>query len=55
MLSEHQKQGYCAMCADDASRYNHCSWCGETLPSPVALSNHMDEGCLDAMMEAMTS
>lgn len=34
--------GPCAMCADDASKYYHCSVCGDTFESQVELLDHLD-------------
>lgn len=30
------------MCMDDATDYNHCSWCGATFQKRAQLSKHLD-------------
>lgn len=44
-LSPHQLQGFCAICAEDASANNHCAWCGRTYASEEELLNHLDGQC----------
>lgn len=35
--------GDCWMCADDASAYNHCAFCGKTFATKQELEDHLDE------------
>lgn len=49
ITSPHQQAGPCAMCEDDATKYNHCAWCGTTLQSLNQLASHIDE-CLPGMI-----
>ena len=38
--SPHHKKP-CWMCKEDASEYNHCSWCGKTFSSYAELAQHL--------------
>jgi predicted amidophosphoribosyltransferase len=53
-LSDHQSSA-CYKCADDASKYNHCSMCGYDADSPESLGRHLDAGCLEKIMQYMRS
>jgi len=51
--STHQLS-YCAMCEDDAVKYNHCAWCGLTFTTLDKLSDHLDESnCFENMRKAL--
>lgn len=51
--SAHQKEGYCAMCADNATKYNHCSWCGATFDDLRGLVRHLDDPNIDCIERAL--
>lgn len=55
-VSDHQLKNQskpCWMCASGmASNYNHCTWCGATLPSTKGLINHLDDGCQERIENA---
>jgi len=53
-LSDHQTSA-CYKCADDASKYNHCSMCGYDGVSAEDLGRHLDAGCLEKIMAYMRS
>jgi len=40
VLSPHLSRGHCFRCAEDASKYNHCSWCGDDFQSHIDLVEH---------------
>ena len=42
------------MCEDDATKYNHCAWCGLTFITLDQLSDHLDEtDCYECMRKAL--
>lgn len=49
-ISKHQ-ESYCEMCEEDASKYNHCAWCGETFQNQDELLDHLDGPCLENMLD----
>jgi hypothetical protein len=44
-LSPHQLAGPCELCSDDATKYNHCAWCGQTFMTLTELSEHLEGPC----------
>ena len=53
-LSDHQMSA-CYKCADDASKFNHCSMCGYDGESAEDLARHLDAGCLEKLVDYMNS
>ena len=41
------------MCDDDASKYNHCAYCGATFQSQLGLQVHLDLKCSEEMIRDM--
>ena len=37
----------CNMCIDDASRYNHCGFCGHTSDPTKGLNKHLNGPCTE--------
>lgn len=42
LITEHHMKP-CKMCADDASKYNHCAFCGLTFETMDELVYHLDD------------
>jgi len=49
-LSPHQKAGHCKLCDDDATKNNHCSWCGLTFEQLEHLVDHLDHSDCSAQI-----
>lgn len=39
-ISPHWSDGDCSLCADNASKHKHCSWCGRTFPTQQGFVAH---------------
>lgn len=41
-ITKHQQKP-CKMCADNATKYNHCAFCGSTFKNLNLLLDHLDD------------